>query len=67
MDILTNKFFKFGIAAIIYFLFVIWIGNYWLLFGLAIVFDIYVTKKVNWAFWKKRNKKTVLLSSGLMP
>ncbi len=57
MDILTNKYFKFGIAAILYFLFVIWIGNYWLVFGLVVVFDIYITKKVNWAFWKKRNEK----------
>ena len=57
MDILKNKYFKFGIAAILYLLFVIWIRNYWLLFGLAVVFDIYVTEKVNWAFWKKRNKK----------
>jgi signal peptidase I len=57
MNILQNKYFKFGIAAILYLLFVIWIGNYWLLFGLAVVFDIYVTEKVNWTFWKKRNKK----------
>ena len=54
-DILSNKYFKFAVAAIIYLLIVIWIGNYWLLIGLAIVFDVYVTEKVNWAFWKKRN------------
>ena len=54
LDILKNKYFKFAIAAIIYILWVIWVGNYWLLLGLAIVFDIYITKKVNWAFWKKR-------------
>jgi len=46
---------RFGIAAGIYLLVVIWIGNYWLLPGLAIIYDIYVSKKVNWAFWKKRN------------
>jgi len=57
MDILKNKYFKFGIAAILYLLFVVWVGSYWLLFGLVVVFDIYVTEKVNWAFWKKRNKK----------
>ena len=56
-DILSNKYFKFAIAAIIYLLVVIWIGNYWLLIGLAIIFDVYVTEKVNWAFWKKRNGK----------
>ncbi|MCD6564881.1 MAG: S26 family signal peptidase [Bacteroidales bacterium] len=57
MNILKNKYFKFGIAAILYILFVIWVGSYWLLFGLAVVFDIYVTEKVNWTFWKKRNEK----------
>lgn len=54
LDILKNKYFKFAIVAILYILWVIWVGNYWLLAGLVIVFDIYVTKKVNWAFWKKR-------------
>jgi signal peptidase I len=54
-DILSNKYFRFAVAAIIYLLVVIWIGNYWLLIGLAIVFDVYVTEKVNWAFWKKRD------------
>jgi signal peptidase I len=55
MNFLKNRYFKFGIAATAYILWVIWVGNYWLLFGLAIVFDIYVSKKVNWAFWKKRH------------
>jgi signal peptidase I len=54
-DILSNKYFRFAVAAIIYLLVVIWIGNYWLLIGLAVVFDVYVTEKINWAFWKKRN------------
>ena len=53
-DFLNNKYFRFGIAAVIYFLWVIWVGSYWLLIGLGVVFDIYVTKKVNWSFWKKR-------------
>jgi signal peptidase I len=34
---------------------VIWIGNYWLLLGLPIIFDMYITEKVNWTFWKRRN------------
>jgi signal peptidase I len=45
------------IAAIIYILIIIWIGNYWLLSGLIILFDIYISKKVNWTFWKKRKVK----------
>lgn len=57
MEIMKNKYFKFAIAAIAYLLWVIWVGNYWLLFGLPVIFDIYVSKKVNWSFWKKRNGK----------
>jgi signal peptidase I len=56
-NILSNKYFRFSIASIIYLLIIIWIGNYWLLIGLAVLFDIYVSEKVNWAFWKKRNDK----------
>lgn len=44
---------KFIVATIIYLLMVIWIGNYWLLPGLLIIFDSYITKKVPWTFWKK--------------
>jgi signal peptidase I len=58
---LKNKYFKFGVAAVIYILFVIWLGNYWFLFGLPIIFDLYVSKKVNWTFWKKRGKKNHFL------
>jgi signal peptidase I len=54
-NILSNKYFRFSIASIIYLLIIIWIGNYWLLIGLAVLFDIYVSEKVNWAFWKKRS------------
>jgi signal peptidase I len=54
---LKNKWVKFFIAAIIFILWVIWIGNYWLLLGLPVLFDIYITKKVRWAFWKKPVKK----------
>ncbi len=53
----SNKWVKFSLTALIFTLWVIWIGNYWLLFGLIIIVDIYLTKKVNWAFWKKRDQK----------
>jgi signal peptidase I len=49
--------FNFAIAAIIYLLWVIWLGNYWFLLGLPIIFDIYISKKVNWSPWKKREGK----------
>jgi signal peptidase I len=54
-NILSSKYFRFAIAALIYILIIIWIRNYWLLIGLVVIFDIYVSEKINWAFWKKRN------------
>jgi len=61
-DFLKNKYFRFAFAAIVFILWVVWIGNYWLLLGLPIIFDFYITQKVNWTFWKKRGqKKTVLI------
>ncbi len=50
-----NDWIWFGIVSLIYFLWVIWLGNYWFLLGLAVIFDMYITKKVNWTFWKKRD------------
>jgi signal peptidase I len=52
-----NKYFRFGLTSFLYLLFVIWLGNYWYLLGLGIIFDLYITKKVNWTFWKKRTGK----------
>ncbi len=55
--ILHNKWFKFSLWGGLYLLWVIWLGNYWWLIGLAVIFDIYVTKKVKWAFWRKKTEK----------
>ena len=54
---LQNKWFKFSIWAALYLAWVIWLGNYWWLFGLIVVFDLFITKKVKWAFWKKNYKE----------
>ncbi|MDA3882372.1 MAG: S26 family signal peptidase [Bacteroidales bacterium] len=54
-----NKWLKFSLVSILYILWVIWLQNFWWLFGLIIIFDLYITKKVPWAFWnavEPRNK-----------
>ncbi len=35
----------------------IWLGNYWWLFGLVVIFDHHITHKVKWLFWKKEYKE----------
>jgi signal peptidase I len=52
---LSNKWVRFAITATIYFLWVIWLENYWWFIGLGVIFDLYITKKVHWSFWKKKN------------
>jgi signal peptidase I len=51
------NYIKFAIVAVLYTLWVIWVGSYWLIIGLAVIFDLYVSKKVNWTPWKKRYEK----------
>lgn len=60
---LKNRYFLFAFSSSIFVLWVIWIGNYWLLLGLPIFFDYHITRKVNWTPWKKRDgrKKSALI------
>ncbi len=50
----SNKYVKFSLVTIPYLLLVIWLNNYWWLLGVPILVDIYITKKVNWSFYKKK-------------
>ena len=52
-----NRWVRFGFWALLYLLWVIWLGNYWWLLGLAVIFDLHITRKVKWAFWKKTYKE----------
>lgn len=55
--ILQNRWVKFGFWAVAYTLWVIWLGSFWWLLGLIVVFDLFISKKVKWAFWKKNYKE----------
>ncbi|MDR3251829.1 MAG: signal peptidase I [Tannerella sp.] len=44
---------SFGIWSALYILFTVWIGNWWLLLGLIVLADIFLTKFVPWGAWKK--------------
>ena len=56
-ELYHNKWARFGFWAVLYILWVIWLGNYWWLFGLVPIFDYHITKKVKWLFWKKDYKE----------
>lgn len=52
-----NKWTGFIFWSLLYLAWVIWLGNYWFLPGLGVIFDIFITRKVHWNFWKKRYKE----------
>ena len=56
-ELYHNKWVRFGFWTVLYVLWVIWLGNYWWLFGLIPIFDGHITKKVKWLFWKKDYKE----------
>ena len=54
ISILCNRWFKFSFVLVVYLSWVYWVGSYWLLLLVPVIFDIYITKRVHWSFWKKR-------------
>ena len=54
-----NQWIAFSIVAALYILFIIWVGNYWWLLGLAVIFDIYISKLVPWGAWKNPKDKSL--------
>lgn len=49
----NSKFLTGALFVILYVLWVIWMENLWLLPGAIIIFDLFITKKVKWLFWRE--------------
>jgi signal peptidase I len=52
----TTRWARFGAVALIYVLWTIWVGNPWLLLGLLLLADIYLTQYLPWGAWKGMKK-----------
>ena len=50
---------KFIVWAIVYILFVFWVGNLWWLLLLPLIFDLFITKFIPWDWWRKTKNKTL--------
>ena len=53
-EIAPAKWRRFALWSILYLAWVVWLGNYWFLPGLFVIFDACITEKVHWRFWRKR-------------
>lgn len=59
-EILRNKWFKFGFWSVVYILVcVVWTGNLWMLLGLPIIFEIFITKYFSRHVWQKHRQLKV--------
>ena len=51
-DIQPTRWIRFGIVSLLFFLWVIWMGNPWLLLLWLLLVDIYITAYIPWTWWK---------------
>ena len=54
---------KFVIAIIAYLLFLYWVGSWWGLLVVPFIFDVYITKKIRWQWWKDSEGPTRFIMS----
>ena len=43
---------KFICVLVLYLLFLYWVGSWWGLLVIPFIYDVYITKKINWQWWK---------------
>lgn len=56
-EIWSNKWVKFSVVSLLYILwFVIWTGNPWLLLGVAVIYDLYISKYSARLFWDRHKR-----------
>ena len=55
-----TQWIKCSIAILLYLIFLIWVKSWWGLIIVPFIFDIYITKKIPWSFWKKSKNPTPL-------
>ena len=57
-EIWSNRWVRFGVVTFLYLLwFVVWTGNLWLLLGVVVIYDIYISKWMYRLFWKKHKER----------
>src|ERR1035437_1105237 len=55
-----KQWIKCSMWSVIYILFIVWVGNYWWLLGLPVVFFLFITNIIPWTWWKKTKNKSLL-------
>ena len=54
---------KFIVVLVLYLLFLYWVESWWGLLVVPFIFDIYITKKIKWQWWKEAEKPVKFVMS----
>ena len=54
---------KFIVVLILYLLFLYWVKSWWGLLVIPFIYDIYITKKIKWQWWKEAEKPVKFVMS----
>ena len=44
---------KFGVVTALYLLFLLWVESWWGLIVVPFIYDVYITKKIHWQWWRE--------------
>lgn len=58
-DTRTTRWIRFAIISLIFFLWVFWLGNWWVALLWILLFDIYITGYIPFTWWKKSKNAAV--------
>ena len=58
---------KFAVVLALYLLFLIWVESWLGLIVVPFIFDVYITKKIHWQWWKDEEGPVRFIMSWLMP
>ena len=54
---------KFIVVLVLYLLFLLWVKSWWGLIVVPFIYDIYITKKIRWQWWRDSNSVTRFIMS----
>jgi len=54
---------KFIVVLVLYLLFLYWVKSWWGLLVIPFIFDVYITKKIKWQWWKEAEKPVKFVMS----
>lgn len=58
-NVKKTRWIRFGVVSLLFFVFVVWLGNFWMLLLYPLLFDIYLTLYIPWNWWKTSENKIV--------